>query len=512
MPGYENFTKIGSGGFSTVYRARQVSMGRDVAVKVLHADVTSELERKTFERECRAVGLLSGHPNIVTVFSEGFTDLGQPAIVMELYSGNYRDRLERTGPLPIPEVLELGVKIASALEAAHEGGVLHRDIKPHNMFVSGYGEPALGDFGISTLDDERSVSAASGLSVAYAAPEVLEDAKATAASDIYSLAASLHHLADGSPPFASKQLRTTVRRILTEPPAPFSREGVPTSLVDTLARAMAKEPADRFRSAADLAEALRSVQRTMGDKPTATPLRRSGDDPVVTEHLTTGAEDAHTVRRGTRTSADAASDSAAPGDAATVSSASASASAPASPEQPAGPGRDQASNDSLVPDDEGTIRRARPAQPSQPEVADHDGEVSSKRRYVAAGLGVAAVIALVVFAVVQNRGGGDAVTTTTQLGPSGTSDIGFLDLVDVPDRIVVEDHDGHVEISFDPVNGAQRYEVTPVAPSKLTGLVFESADPPVVTDLSVDDAPCWQLTVVGESGRFATSPTVCADS
>ena len=179
IEGYEVVDEIGAGGFSVVYRARQSSMNRDVAIKVLNAGFTSDAERRTFERECHALGQLSHHPNIVTVFNDTFTADGRPCIVMELYHSNYRERLEQTGPLAIDEALEVAVRICGALQTAHEAGVLHRDLKPHNIFVSAYGEPALGDFGISTIDDERSQSRSSGLSIAYAAPEVLEDGDAS---------------------------------------------------------------------------------------------------------------------------------------------------------------------------------------------------------------------------------------------------------------------------------------------------------------------------------------------
>ena len=100
-------------------------------------------------------------------------------------------------------MLDVGVKIAGALQTAHDRGLLHRDIKPQNLFVSEFGEPALGDFGISTLDDERSISGGGGLTVHYAPPEVLEGAPATARSDVYSFAATLYTLLEGTRPFAA---------------------------------------------------------------------------------------------------------------------------------------------------------------------------------------------------------------------------------------------------------------------------------------------------------------------
>ena len=131
-------------------------------------------------------------------------------------------------------VLDVGVKIAGALQTAHDRGLLHRDIKPNNLFVSEFGEPALGDFGISTLDDERSISGGGGLTVHYAPPEVLEGSPATPLSDVYSLAATLYTLLEGTRPFAPvagarQSVGELARRIMLEEP-PRARPA-PLSLV-----------------------------------------------------------------------------------------------------------------------------------------------------------------------------------------------------------------------------------------------------------------------------------------
>ena len=178
IDGFDQLELIGKGGFSYVFSARQKDFNRRVALKVLTFGLVDERERRSFERECRAMGLVSQHPHIVTVFNAAFTATKQPVIVMELYSGGTMgDRQKREGRLPVAVVLDTGVKIAGALQTAHDRGLLHRDIKPQNLFISEFGEPALGDFGISTLDDERSISGGGGLTVHYAPPEVLEGAQ-----------------------------------------------------------------------------------------------------------------------------------------------------------------------------------------------------------------------------------------------------------------------------------------------------------------------------------------------
>ena len=149
LPWLTDLRPLARGGFGVVYTARQPSLNRTVAVKVLTAPVLDDTARLRFERECKAMGMLSDHPNILTLFEAGFTPSGRPYLVMELMSGGcLRDVLDRE-PLPWEEVLDIAVRVAAALETAHRAGILHRDIKPENIMLSDYGEPQLGDFGIA---------------------------------------------------------------------------------------------------------------------------------------------------------------------------------------------------------------------------------------------------------------------------------------------------------------------------------------------------------------------------
>jgi hypothetical protein len=245
---------------------------------VLTFGLIDERERRSFERECRAMGLVSQHPHIVTVFNAAFTASKQPVIVMELYSGGTMgDRQKREGRLPVTVVLDTGVKIAGALQTAHDRGLLHRDIKPQNLFISEFGEPALGDFGISTLDDERSISGGGGLTVHYAPPEVLEGGSATAISDVYSFAATLYTLLEGSRPFAPangarQPVAELARRIMLEPPPRARRDDVPRALSDLFARTMSKTPDERPASAAEFGQELQRIQGELGLAVTALPL------------------------------------------------------------------------------------------------------------------------------------------------------------------------------------------------------------------------------------------------
>src|SRR5574340_1520761 len=149
--GLEHAEEIGRGGFGVVYRCQQRSLDRTVAVKVLTSDLDEEnLER--FLREQRAMGRLSGHPNIVNVLQVGMTASGRPFIVMQYCPhGSLEELVRKRGPLDLTPAFGFGIKVAGALETAHRVGILHRDVKPGNILLSEYREPQLTDFGIARI-------------------------------------------------------------------------------------------------------------------------------------------------------------------------------------------------------------------------------------------------------------------------------------------------------------------------------------------------------------------------
>jgi len=149
--GFEDVHEIGRGGFGVVFRCQQPSLDRTVAVKVLTSGLDDE-NTERFLREQRAMGRLSGHPNIVTIFQVGATPSGSPFIVMQYQpKDSLHGRIRRDGPLAWIEALSLGVKLAGALETAHRLDVLHRDVKPANILFTDYGDPQLTDFGIARM-------------------------------------------------------------------------------------------------------------------------------------------------------------------------------------------------------------------------------------------------------------------------------------------------------------------------------------------------------------------------
>lgn len=269
IPGLTDLVEIGRGGFAIVYRARQEAVGRHVAVKVLAALDLDNDEQRRFRQECRAMGALSSHPNIVQVFDAGTSGEGMPYIVMEFMpGGSLWQRVRATGRLPATELLEAGVQLCGALESAHRAGILHRDIKPENVLLDAAGANRLTDFGIAAVDDgTRSLSGAVSGTMAFLPPEVVRGERATVRSDVYQLGATLHALATGSAPFrrpTDANAVSALARILNEEPADLQLFGVPQPLSRLILNAMAKEPAARHGSAAAFGGVLLEVQRTLG--------------------------------------------------------------------------------------------------------------------------------------------------------------------------------------------------------------------------------------------------------
>jgi hypothetical protein len=267
---YEILTLLGRGGMGEVYRARDVRLSRDVALKVLHADVTADSARvRRFEQEAKAAGVLN-HPNIVAVYDTGESE-GAPYIVSELLEGEtLRERLA-TGPVGVRKAVEYAAQVARGLAAAHARGIVHRDLKPENLFLTRDGLVKILDFGVAKLgrrDAEGVGSEAETLSattpgtvlgtVGYMSPEQARGLAADHRSDLFSLGAVLFEMLTGGRAFKGATPADTLSAILREDPTegiPAAGE-LPAGLLRLVRRCLEKSPEDRFQSARDLAFAL----------------------------------------------------------------------------------------------------------------------------------------------------------------------------------------------------------------------------------------------------------------
>jgi eukaryotic-like serine/threonine-protein kinase len=255
--------QIGTGGMSTVYRAFDTVLERQVAVKLMHRDMAGhpdQLER--FRREARAVAQLN-HPHIVQVIDAG-EDENMPYIVFEYVEGEtLKDRIRRFGRLPIPEAIAYAIEIAWALGAAHDRGIVHRDVKPQNVLVDEEGSAKVTDFGIArTLDQEGLTADGRVLGTTdYVSPEQALGHAVTGQSDLYSLGVVLYEMLTGDVPFhGDNQVAVAMKHVREElPDLQYRRAEVSSALAAVLDRMTAKDLAARYESTHELMADLEEV-------------------------------------------------------------------------------------------------------------------------------------------------------------------------------------------------------------------------------------------------------------
>lgn len=288
LPGFEHVHILGRGGFADVFLFEQSLPRRNVAVKVVLADLISDIERKQFRNEVDVMGRLSAHPNIVTIYSASVSDDGRPYLVMELCTTEVGARY-REDPYDVESVLDIGIQIGSALDAVHAAGMLHRDLKPSNIMTTSYGTPVLSDFGIAAMHEQVDAPLMA-VSVPWTAPEVLdESSNGSVAADVYAFGATLHSLLAGrSPaerPHASNRPEKVAERI---------RQGeldrlpshVPVQLRTVIERALSRKAAERYASVGEMLAELRRAQTDLELAPTAVhqlvpswePMRRDAEE------------------------------------------------------------------------------------------------------------------------------------------------------------------------------------------------------------------------------------------
>ena len=295
IAGYEDPVRIGSGGSSTVYRAVDVRHRRPVAIKVLNVEATGRT-RRAFTREIEAIGRVGSHPYVVTVLASGFTADDHPYIVLPFFErGTYGDMIDEHGPLTWAAAVDVGIKLCSAVETVHRAGVVHRDIKPGNVFIGVTPEhPLLADFGISsTIDSEPTRTDTMAVTFGYTAPEVLDDERPTPASDIYSLAMTIYRLIQGLHAYHAETPAAVMRKVLSDPDRPRLSAGVPPGVAAAVIDGLSKEPAGRPDSALALARRLQAVQIDQGLAPTPVVV---ADEPAVEMPRVEVPADAATVQ------------------------------------------------------------------------------------------------------------------------------------------------------------------------------------------------------------------------
>jgi len=285
---YQIREKLGEGGMGVVYRARDLTLGRDVAVKVLRTDVAPDSDRRRrFEREARAASALN-HPNIVTIY-EIAEDAGTSFLAMEFVEGRTLRSLLGNGPLPPSQILEISRQIVEGLAKAHAAGIVHRDLKPENIMVGADGYAKILDFGLaklwpkqdgaavdSALATEEHFETATGTLLgtpAYMSPEQAVGLPVDSRSDLFSLGAILYEMATGERLFARPSPVETLAAVVEAKPslASLERAPVPQRLKGIVRRCLAKSPAERYHDTHELVEDLRAESVPAMRSPSRTP-------------------------------------------------------------------------------------------------------------------------------------------------------------------------------------------------------------------------------------------------
>ena len=278
---YEIVSRIGAGGMGEVFQARDTRLERNVAIKVLPAELAQNAQfRLRFEREAKTISQLS-HPNICTLH-----DVGDGYLVMELLDGeSLAERLVR-GPLPLKDVMRYGIEIAGALDRAHRAGVVHRDLKPGNVMLTKSGAKLL-DFGLAKSNAVVEITANTAThhkpltqegtilgTFQYMAPEQLEGQEADARTDIFALGTVLYEMATGARAFDGKTRTSLIAAIVDRDPIPISslQPLTPPALEHVISKCLSKDPDDRWQSAHDIAEELKWIKDAGSQAGMAAPI------------------------------------------------------------------------------------------------------------------------------------------------------------------------------------------------------------------------------------------------
>jgi hypothetical protein len=533
IPGVTALALVGGGGSASVYKGQETALRRPVAVKILHARLSDARARAAFEGECERAGQVGEHPYAADVYQRGFTSEDWPYLIMRYYArGSLAGTLRGRGQ-PLDDTLAMCANVACALQYAHNLSIVHRDVKPENILVDAYGEPALADFGISTDLDAATKTLRHAMTPAYAAPEVLQHGGGWPYSDVWSLAASLYALLSGHPPFYDHQRRDPRANLqaLTGPLPPLGRPDVPDHVSATLSRALIGRHDTRTVSAQRLAEELNVNLEILGAAPVPIRIEPSGHEtgqqaavappgPVPPVHLvppgryeapgryqTEHPPDLHKTGTGYTTTYLSGGGFAAPHDVAS----------------PHGPGQGMPPGQAFVPP-EPSSSAAYPAQGGITTGFIHTGnylvpepqdEIQARKRrsprLVVAGAAVAVLVVLVVaylMAAPKHRPAASAGPSASAGASSASTDPAASAVTVLPPQHVTAVTDGDTSVRLSWTNAGTHAADSEVIVSMGRGYktrALPNRSPQIVTGLSPMQPYCFAVGYYVASGRVAYS-------